>query len=574
MAATEKLGYGEFIKRFVTPLWGWYAAGFVFLACVNLVNLQIPQLAKTVINAFTAGEDPDGLTHTAIAIAALGLLLMVIRAVSRILIFWPGRRLETATKQHLFERTMSLPEAFFLKHGMGDLISRISNDIGQIRAFFAFGVLQLLNILFLTVFTIAKMVSVHATLTALSLIPMAVMLAVTKIAMPKMHLYSRENQRALGALTNRVTEAFVNVHVIQANAAAQSFAKRAEVENAAVYETNMQLVFVRTFLFPLMSCLAGFSQLIILAYGGHEVIAGRLSVGDILAFNVYIGLLTFPLTALGMVLALFQRCKTALERIGEIDHAPAETAAGPGLARPVEAAPILEVKDLSFAYGAGAFRLDGINLKLTAGRRIGIFGRVGAGKSTLFNVVTRLFDPPAGAVSLRGQDVLTLSPPLLRADVGYALQQVHLFSDTIRANLTFGMDREVSVAELETAATAAQILDEIMSFKDTWQTEIGEKGVRLSGGQKQRLALARLFLRMPPVLLLDDVLSAVDHATEKRLIDHIYATGCAMIIASHRGSALKRCDEVLILDQGRIVDRGAYNDVASRHPELRTEASA
>jgi ATP-binding cassette subfamily B protein len=189
----------------------------------------------------------------------------------------------------------------------------------------------------------------------------------------------------------------------------------------------------------------------------------------------------------------------------------------------------------------------------------------------LFHVLTRLFDPPPGTVLLRGQDVLAVTPRVLRSELGYALQQVHLFSDTIRANLTFGMEREVSDAELAEAAKAAQILDEILSFKDQWNTEIGEKGVRLSGGQKQRLALARLFLRKPRILLLDDVLSAVDHRTEKALIEHIFSTGCAMLVASHRGSALKRCDEVLILAEGRIADRGPYDQIVSRHPELRTE---
>lgn len=568
-----KLSLGAFSRRFVTPLWPWYAAGVVALAVVNLINLQIPQLAKTIINDFTSGAAPDELTGLALSIAGLGVLLMLIRALSRILIFWPGRRLETVTKQSLFERLMSLPEEFFLKHGMGDLISRIANDVGQIRGFFAFGVLQMLNIAFLTVFTIAKMVSVHAALTACALVPMAVMLVITRVAMPKMQLYSRENQKALGALTNRVTEAFVNVHVIQANAAAASFAVRAEVENEAVYRTNMQLVFIRTVIFPMMSCLAGLSQLIILAYGGYEVIEGRLTVGDILAFNVYVGLLTFPLMALGMVLALYQRCKTAVERIGEIDQTPTEGAGGRSATIAAKSgAPVLEVKNLSFRYPTrDNFGLEGISFTLGPGTRLGVFGRVGSGKSTLFNVLTRLFDPPPGTVLVRGTDVLELSPQALRTDVGYALQQVHLFSDTVRANMTFGLDREVSTAELETAARAAQILDEIEGLKDKWETEIGEKGVRLSGGQKQRLALARLFLRKAPVLLLDDVLSAVDHATEKRLIDHIYAEGCAMVIASHRGSALKRCDEILILEEGRITDRGAYDEIVKRHPELKTE---
>jgi ATP-binding cassette subfamily B protein len=195
-----------------------------------------------------------------------------------------------------------------------------------------------------------------------------------------------------------------------------------------------------------------------------------------------------------------------------------------------------------------------------------------AGKSTLFNLITRLLDPAPGQIFLGGKDVLTLDPRAIRLQVGYALQQVHLFSASIRENLAFGISPEPPPEALRRAAAGAQVLTEIESFDHGWDTEIGEKGVRLSGGQKQRLALARLFLRQAPLLLLDDVLSAVDHTTEKRLLDYIYSLGCAMIVASHRGSALKRCDEILILADGRVIDRGPFTALARRHPELARDA--
>lgn len=569
------LTFREYARRFALPMWGWYLGGFVLLAAVNLVNLQIPQLAKRVINDLTAGKDLSDSRTVALAIVGLGLLMIVIRSLSRIVIFWPGRRLETETKSVLFGRLLRVTERFFLDHGMGDLISRLSNDVGQLRAFFAFGLLQVLNVIFLLVFTLAKMFSVHATLTVLSLLPLVVMFIVMRFAMPRMHQYSRENQNALGILTNRVTEAFVNVHVIQANAAVGSFVRRAEIENEAVFRTNMRMVYIRMAIFPLMSMLAGVSQLVVLFYGGREVIAGRLSVGDILAFNVYIGLLTFPLSAMGMILSLYQRARTAIDRISEIDRAPTEQALLPASPAKTEDGlkpPLLEIRDLTFAFpdrrGNGEPCLSCLGLRLADGGRIGLFGPIGSGKSTLFNLITRLYDPPPGTIFLSGRDVLTLEPAVIRREVGYALQQVHLYSATIRENLAFGMDAEPPLAELRAAAAGAQILAEIEAFEHGWDTQIGEKGVRLSGGQKQRLALARLFLRRPRLLLLDDVLSAVDHSTEKHILDHIYRVGCGLVISSHRGSALKRCDEILVLDQGRIVDRGSFAAVAGRHPEL------
>jgi ATP-binding cassette subfamily B protein len=581
-AKSQVFGFGAFTKRFALPLWPWYAGGFLLLAAVNLVSLQIPQLAKIIINSLTTGADLNGLRGVALAIVGLGFLLIIIRSLSRIVIFWPGRRVETASKSYFFGRVLRLSEEFFTSHGMGDLISRLANDIAQLRAFYAFGVLQVLNVIFLTVFAIARMASVHLMLTICSLIPLGVMFIITRFAMPRMHTYSRDNLAALGTLTNRVTEAFVNVHVIQANGATPSFAARVEAQNAEVLRTSLRLVYVRMFVFPLMTCLAGVSQLIVLFYGGQEVIAGRLSVGDILAFNVYIGLLTFPLSAMGIILALYQRAKTALERIGDIELAVPQgrLSAEPGSnsdAPQQQPPPLLEVRGLSFRFPSSATSseneptplvLDDVSFSLAPGGRLGLFGSIGSGKSTLFNLITRIYEPPAGTIFWRGVDVRSLEPTALRQEIGYALQQVHLFSASIRANLAFGLTPVPPEVVLEEAARGAQILPEILAFAQGWDTEIGERGVRLSGGQKQRLALARLLVRKPPLLLLDDVLSALDQVTETKLLEYIYGVGSGLIIASHRGSALERCDQILILEHGKIAARGCYLDLVERYPEL------
>ena len=322
MSATTGLNFKTYTARFAAPLWRWYLFGAVMLALVNFINLEVPQLAKKIVNGLASttptASQVQQYRETALLIVGLGFLIIVIRGLSRIGIFWPGRRLESDTKSYYFARVLSLPEMFFGERGMGDLISRLANDVGQLRAFYAFGLLQVLNVVFLSVLTVSQMVAVHAGLTVLALAPLVLMVVLTRLAMPRMHSHSKANQEALGELTNRVTEAFVNVHVIQANAAEACFLERAREPNEAVYRTNMQLVFIRTLVFPLMSCLTGLSQLSILAYGGYEVIHQRLTVGDILSFNVYVGLLTFPLTALGIILALYQRAKTAIGRLGEL----------------------------------------------------------------------------------------------------------------------------------------------------------------------------------------------------------------------------------------------------------------
>jgi ATP-binding cassette, subfamily B, multidrug efflux pump len=571
----------KFSKRYAAPLWPWYLVGSIMLAAVNLVALEIPQLIKQIVNTLTLNGDMTQTQNIAYMIIGMGFTLMIVRALSRILIFWPGRKIEASLKAELFEKTLHLPQRILLKFGMGDLISRLANDVGQVRVLFAFGLLQLINMIFLLVFTISKMYSSHPGLTIACIIPCSLMIFVTRYAAPKMGKYSKIQQQALGRLTNRVTESYVNIHVIQSNTAEESFLKLAEIENETVFKTNIRLVFIRTTMFIMMPLFAAISQLIILIYGGSQVMDGSLTVGDLLAFNIYIGLLMFPLTSMGFLIAIYQRAKTAIERLIEIGDAESETTSAS--TTPLSDQTLLSVKNLNFVYPVietssskesdqfiapvEPFSLKNISFTIKHGEKIGIFGPIGSGKTTLFNTISRLFDPPAGSIYWNGNDVMSLVPSEYRGEMGYALQTVHLFSATIRENLSFGLEN-VTQDQLDEAARAAQILDEIKEFDLGWNTEIGEKGVRLSGGQKQRLALARLLIRKPPLLILDDVLSAVDHTTEQNLINEMFKLGGAILIASHRASSIKPCDSVLIIENGEIVDRGSFEQMAAAHPEL------
>lgn len=583
----------EFTRVYALPLWKWYSVGFVALAATNIITLKIPQLAKQVVNTLAvSGEVANsGLYNVTLAIVGLGVLQIFIRSLSRILVFWPGRSIESAAKNDLFAKVLTVPQWLLLKFGMGDLISRLSNDIGQLRAFYAFGLLQILNLIFLVVFTVSQMLSAHVMLTVYCLLPILLMVVVARVAMPQMQKYSRLNQEALGRLTNRVTEAFVHVHVVQANGAEETFVARSDQENENVYLTNIKLIFVRNVIFPLMSCLVGLSQVVVVIFGGIEVVNGRLTIGDILAFNIYIGLLSFPLTALGMILSLQQRAATAVRRIHEIQAAQSENQ-GPlnverekdhanSATRDIDADILLEIRNLTYSYpnhesDAGVKNLAAeiltdqrgpvlkdISFAIRRGERMGIFGAIGSGKSTLFNLILRLFDPPRGTIFWKGRDILDLDPIQLRKEIGYASQTVHLFSDTIRANLLLGTElNSVSDENLKEATDAAQISEEINRFDLKMATEIGENGIRLSGGQKQRLALARLFLRPSELLILDDVISAVDHETEEKLISYFHRMSKSLFFASHRTSALKECHQVLVLDKGCIRARGAFSDIA------------
>ena len=571
-------GMRRFAKLFVFELWPWYLGGAACLAITNIISLEIPQLAKALVNHLHEGVkatdvDAAKLPNLALAIMGLGLAQIFVRSSSRILIFWPGRKLEASSKSYIFRRVMRLPQRFYDRYGMGDLISRFSNDLGQLRIFFAFGVLQILNLIFISGFTLIQMLKVHKLLTLSALCPIVLMLIITKIIMPKMQAFTRKNQEAVGLLTNRVTETFTNIHVIQTNASERSFQALIAEENQKVYATDMKVLMLRTLFFPLMTALTGLSQLIVLFYGGLLVTEKLISIGDILAFNIYLSYLAFPLTSIGIIISVYQRSKTALERIepffSETLEGKDETAKA---VSPGQADAQVVIRDLNFQYPSSEHQvLAGLNLSIRKGEMLGVCGAVGSGKSTLFHLLTRLYNPPEETMFIEGKDVLAIDAQELRENVAYALQKVHLFSASIRDNLAFGLTQKPSEEDMIAAAKAAQIYKEIEAFPEKWDTQIGEKGLRLSGGQKQRLALAQLFLRRPKLLLLDDVLSAVDNLTEARLIQEFRKLNCTMIINSHRGSVLDLCDRVIYLKDGGIFDQGPFQELMLRHPELQEE---
>lgn len=564
-------------KKFAFPLWEWYLGGLIFMGITSYITLEIPTLSKQVINALV--NDPGNISSLeglSLLIISLGLLQIAVRSISRILIFKPGRQLEANIRNYFFSRFLQLPQSFIDNFGMGDLISRLSNDIGKLRAFYAFGILQMMNIFFLTIFSLQRMIETHLMLTVYTLIPLLTMILVARIGTPRLHAAADEGNRNRGTLTNKVTEAFVNVHTVQSYVANEAFINRMEEENLNVYNSNLRMVLIRSLMFPMIMLLAGFSSIVVLYYGGLEITAGRLSVGDIMAFMAYLGILGFPLAALGMVITLTQSAKAATQRLQELASEEIERAHKTPTKQSIantDTAPLLEIKNLSFTYPTHEeekqrdMALQNINMIVMDGEKIGLCGPVGGGKSTLFQLITRIYEPPEGTIFWRGQDVLSLEPEKLRQNIGYALQTAHLFSDSIKNNLLFGHDNKTFTEEVVNATKAAQIYDDIEEFPNKWETEIGEKGVRLSGGQKQRLALSRILLAHPKLYLLDDITSALDQKTEASVLEEIEKTKNSMIICSHRVSALKSCDKIFLLQEGKIISSGSLQDLKEQSSE-------
>ena len=552
----------SFGKKYAASQWRFYLSGTLALIVTNIIVLEIPQLAKQVINALADQRSLDSLTLTALAVIGLGCAQVLIRTASRMLIFWPGRTLEAAVKEDVFVHILRSALGKLANFSTGDLTSRLNNDVTQLRIFFAFGVLQVLNVICISIFTVSKMASISASLTALSIAPMFLMLAITRAMMPRLYASMRQNTESLGRLTGKVSEAFSHVHTIQMMNAVDTLTDKMRPENDAIFESNIRTIKLRTLTWPLMIVLIGISQFATLAWGGKLVISGALTVGDIMAFNIYIGMLTFPFASLGIILNVYQRAKPASERLRAITDLPTERADATATAALTHTQPLLAVERLTFEWPDGRAGVRDISFEIRPGERVGVFGSIGSGKSTLFNLLTKLYEPSSGAVRLNGLDTRELSHDAVRRSVAYGLQQPLLFSESVKDNLLLGLDEsQETLRQMEDACRRAMILPDIERMPQKWDTLIGEKGIKLSGGQKQRLSLARLLMRPANLIILDDVLSAVDHETEQNLIASLLNTKAALIIASHRPSILVPCDKILVMDKGRIIAQGTYGEV-------------
>lgn len=556
-------------RRFAVPLWRWYGAGLLSLLITTWITVSIPRFSKMVVNGLLESLEHNVIFQLVLLIIGLGLLQIVIRSLSRLLLFWPGRKVESELKNFYFDHFLDLPLLFFQKHSLGDLISRLANDVTQIRDCFAFAVLQVVNLVFLFSFSVYSMYRVDPSLTYATLAPLVCIIFVARISAPYVHKYSKLGQIKVAELTNRLTEAFLHVDIIQANDAVQSFVDRAAVTVDEVYKANIKLVFVRMVMFPLATLFTGFSYLVVLYYGGQAVLNGKLSIGDILAFNIYIAMLSFPLTALGFIIALVQRARSSCERLVELEgYEKEKTFANPT----ASGESLLSVRNLSFSFQEPSPKvLQKVSFELPTGFKLGVTGPIGSGKTTLLSLITRLYDAPEGTIFFKGKDILSISPQKLREEVGLCLQNAYFFSASLRENLSVGLKNVPSDEELKQSTRRAQIYEEILSFDQKWETMVGEHGVRLSGGQRQRMALARLFLRKQELLLLDDVTAAVDQSTEIRLLREIQSLRSTLILVSHRPAALRICDEVIVLDQGHLLGRGSYDDLVKAHPKVFAE---
>ncbi|MEN8375054.1 MAG: ABC transporter ATP-binding protein [Gemmatimonadota bacterium] len=543
-------------------------AGLVLVVFANAFQAVGPRLVGLAIDAIGSAAEVGTILLLAGTIVAVAVAGGAARYGMRELLNGLSRRVEVDLRDDLFAHFMRLDASFYGGKRTGDLMARATNDTTNVRQAVGPAVMYMVNTVAGTVFALGFMLSISPRLTGLSLIPLVVLPPLVFRMSSLLHRRYEAIQEQFSSLTAMVQENLTGARIVRAygREAAQE-AEFAELADEYLHR-NMALARVNGLFRPAMTLLAGGGMVLVLWLGGRLVIAGGISVGDFVAFFSYLGMLVWPMIALGWVTSLFQRGAASMARINAI----LDTA--PRIADPSEPALLdavsgrVEFRGVSFRYpGTERDVLSDVSFELEAGQTAALVGPTGAGKSTLVALLARLYDPTEGAVLVDGLDLRALPLARLRAAIGVVPQESFMFSDTIRENLRIGIgdgrDEEVAVRQ---AVRVSQLEEAIDGFPDGLDTMLGERGINLSGGQRQRAALARALARDPTILVLDDALSAVDTHTEARILDGLARVlpDRTALVVSHRVTAVKDADIILVLDGGRVVERGTHSELLAR----------
>jgi ATP-binding cassette subfamily B multidrug efflux pump len=559
--------------RSIFPYFRPYRRGLALgLACVVLANffqLAAPWLMKLVIDGL---GDPDvtagriGLLGSTIVGAAL--VGGIFRYGMRELLNGISRRIETDLRNDFFGHLLRLDATFYGTMRTGDLMSRATNDTGAVRMVAGPAVMYTVNTAVTFAFALALMLWISPRLTLFALIPMLCLPAIVIGFGRVIHRRYEEIQEQFSALSTFVQENLSGVRIVRAYKQESEQAEQFDGHNADYRERNMRLVRTSGIFHPLLSLLSGVAMVLVTWIGGREVIAGRITIGDFVAFSMYLALLIWPMIALGWVVSLYQRGEASMGRLNEVLHARPLVRAPEHPASLAAAAGEVEFRGVSFAYpGTEREVLERVSFVARAGETVAIVGPTGSGKSTLVALLARLYDPTHGEILLDGIPLTRVDPTELRARIGMVPQDPFLFSDTVGRNIGLGVRGPTDVTEpVRRAAEMSQLHEQILALPKQYDTMLGERGINLSGGQKQRATLARALTRDPLVLVLDDALSAVDTHTEAAILADLRGAmrRCTAFIISHRVSAVMRADHILVLEDGRIVERGTHPELLAR----------
>ncbi|MDQ3015363.1 MAG: ABC transporter ATP-binding protein/permease [Bacteroidota bacterium] len=552
--------------------------GILFVAAGNYFRAWQPQVVREALDYVlaqlklynAAGEEEKKMILSALNIALLkfGGLVFLLALVMGVFMYFMrqtiivmSRLVEYDMRKEIYDHYQALDKSFYRQHNTGDMMARITEDVGKVRMYMGPALLYGINLITLFIMVVYAMVKVDVRLTLYSLLPLPILSLSIYYVSQFVQKRSQAIQSKLSHLTGIAQEVFSGIRVVKSYTQEKAFGKHFAEESEDYKTKNMSLALIEAMFIPLMMVLIGLSTIIVIYVGGLQVFEGSVTTGNIAEFVIYINMLTWPVTAIGWIASIVQQANVSQGRINEfMNYAPDITNTGKYNGE-IEGELVFD--HVTFTYAAtGITALDDVSFTIKPGEKVAIIGRTAAGKSTIADLILRMYDPTEGRILLDGIPLRDFDLKSLRSQIAYVPQDVFLFSDTIETNIKFGAP-DSTLGEAEDYARHASVHEDIVSLPDGFQTRIGERGITLSGGQKQRISIARALIRQPHLVILDDSLSAVDTHTEHLIVDFLnkeLASKTAIMI-THRIVGILEYDKVLVIDQGKIIEQGTHDEL-------------
>jgi ATP-binding cassette subfamily B protein len=556
--------------------------GIVYLVASNYFAIWPAKVVRYAIdyvtesfalyNAFEGGKLSTALfDNLEIGVLILGAAIIVMALLRGFFLFLVrqtiivmSRKIEYDLKNEIYVQYQNLPLSFYRKNNTGDLMNRISEDVSRVRMYLGPGIMYGINLLVLFPMVIYEMLKVNAELTFYALLPLPLLSVSIYFVNNVINKRSEEIQQSLSSMSTFLQEAFSGIRVIKAFVREKDSLNNFNKESENYKFKSLQLVFVNALFFPLIMGLIGLSVILTIYIGGNKVINGQITYGNIAEFVIYVNMLTWPVTALGWITSIIQMAAASQKRINEFLKEKNNIVSEENLA--LELKGDIHFKNVSFTYAdSGIKALKNVSFEVKAGETIAIIGTTGSGKTTIANLIGRMFDATSGEIEIDARGIKTYNLAKLRSQTGFVPQDVFLFSDSIASNIAFGADG-ISREDIIQAAKDADLYDNILEFPKGFETMLGERGITLSGGQKQRASIARAIVRNPKILILDDSLSAVDTKTENTILNSLakIMEGRTSVIISHRVSSAKLADKIIVLDDGEIIEQGTNESLMAK----------
>ncbi|MCD8741573.1 ABC transporter ATP-binding protein/permease [Mucilaginibacter roseus] len=556
--------------------------GILFVIASNIFGVLPAQVIRVAFDLVAENIDLyrlyDGFDRQQViydifgsSLLLFGLLVLALALIRGMFLFFMrqtiilmSRHIEYDLKNEIYSHYQALSMAFYRRHNTGDLMNRVTEDVTRVRMYLGPGIMYTVNTVVLFILVIYAMLTVNVKLAIYSVLPMPILAGIIYYVNNIINTRSEMIQQRLSSLSGFVQETFSGIRVVKSYVR-EAFIRKSFATESEDYKTHsMELARVQALFFPLMLLLVGLSNVIVLYVGGIEVMNGNITPGNIAEFIVYLSQLMFPVMALGWVTSLIQRAAASQKRINEFLHEQPEITSVNGIKTTVKGH--IEFRNVSFTYPeTGIKALNQVSFSIKPGQMLAIIGRTGSGKSTIANLLMRMYDTTGGEVLIDGTPINKLDLDTYRSQTGFVPQSIFLFSDTIARNIAFAID-VMDMPRVEQAAQDAAVYNNIIELEQGFDTMIGERGITLSGGQKQRVSIARAILKHPQIMVFDDCLSAVDTRTEEEILNNLgkVMQGKTSIIIAHRISTIKNADNILVLDEGSIIEQGNHNTLMAK----------